>query len=83
MVGKLAGVRFAGAESENVGGAVRRGREVLIKRSGNRAGPIRPICKGYTHVLRIHTHKCVYMYTWIHICKGYTSYAHTFMCTQN
>ena len=32
-------------ESENVGGALRQGgREVLIKRSGNRAGPIRPIC---------------------------------------
>ena len=45
-------------------------REVLIKRSGNRAGPIRPFCKGYTHVYAF-------------IVRASTIYACSAMCTYN
>ena len=52
--------RWCGKESENVGGAELGGWEVLIKRSGNRAGPIRPICN--EHKRCIHVSYTIEMY---------------------
>ena len=53
-------VVVCGKESENVGGAELGGWEVLIKRSGNRAGPIRPICN--EHKRCIHVSYTIEMY---------------------